>query len=71
MKSIANYVAEWSSHGEMKVLKGVSLLMSVWVREWQHKDILKDWQKYVSEGEESHALETRHWPPKKVNRKGA
>ena len=26
----------------MKVLQGVSLLMSVCVREWQYKDIVKD-----------------------------
>ena len=56
-----NFVAEWFSHGEMKVLQGVSLLMSVWVREWQYKDVLPDfdsqmwedqseeWQKYMSE----------------------
>ena len=64
-----NFAAEWFSHWEMKVLKGVSLLMSVCVREWQwqQKDILNDsddlvweelseeWQKYVSEGGESPA----------------
>ena len=37
-----NFVAEWFSHGEMKVLQGVSLLMSVCVREWQYKNIVKD-----------------------------
>ena len=63
-----NFAAEWFSHGKMKVLQGVSLLMSVWVREWQYQDILndiddlmweeasEDWQKYVSEGGESPAL---------------
>ena len=37
-----NFVAEWFSHGKMKVLQGVSLLMSVCVREWQYKNIVKD-----------------------------
>ena len=61
VESVVNFVAEWFSHGEMKVLQGVSLLMSVWVREWQYKDVLPDfdsqmwedqseeWQKYMSE----------------------
>ena len=42
MESTMNFVAEWFSHGEMKVLQGVSLLMSVCVREWQYKDIVND-----------------------------
>ena len=42
MESKMNFVAEWFSHGEMKVLQGVSLLTSVSVREWQYKDILND-----------------------------
>ena len=42
MESTMNFVAEWFSHGEMKVLQGVSLLMSVCVREWQYKNIVKD-----------------------------
>ena len=69
MESIMNFVAERFSHEEMKVLQGVlSLLMSLWVREWQYRDVLhdiddltwedfsEDWQKYVSEGGESPAL---------------
>ena len=40
--AIMNFVAEWFSLGEMKVLQGVSVLMSVRVNEWQHKDILND-----------------------------
>ena len=61
-----NIVAEWFlSHGEMKVPQGVSLLMSVCVREEQYEDILndiddlmwedtsEDWQKYTSEGGKS------------------
>ena len=67
VESIMNFVAEWFSVGEMKVLQGVSVLMSVRVKEWQYKDILndidnlvwedlsEDWQKYVSEGGESPA----------------
>ena len=63
-----NFVAEWFSLGEMKVLQGVSVLMSVRVNELQYKDIVNDiddlmWedfsedlQKYVSEGGESPAL---------------
>ena len=39
MERIMKFVAEWVSLGEMKVLQGVSLPMSVWVREWQYKDI--------------------------------
>ena len=50
------------------VLQSVSVLTSVYVREWQYKDILndidnqawedlsEDWHTYVSEGEESPAL---------------
>ena len=68
MQSIMNFVAEWISDGEMKVLQGVSLLMSVWVRRWQCKDIQndiddlmwedlsEDWRKHVSEGGESPAM---------------
>ena len=63
-----NFVAGWFSLGEMMVPQGVSVLMSVRVKEWQYKDILndiddvmwedlsEDWQKYVSEGGESPAL---------------
>ena len=29
MESIINFVAEWFFHGEMKVLQGVSVLMSL------------------------------------------
>ena len=36
-----NFAAEWLSLGEMKVLQGVSVLMSVRVNEWQHKDIFE------------------------------
>ena len=42
MESIMNFVAEWFSLGEMKVLQGVSVLMSVRVNEWQYKDISND-----------------------------
>ena len=35
-------VAEWFSLDELMVPQGVSVLMSVYVREWQYKDILKD-----------------------------
>ena len=42
MESIMNFVAEWVSLEEMKVLQGVSVLTSVWAREWQYKDILND-----------------------------
>ena len=63
-----NFWAEWFSLDEMKVLQGVSMLTSVWAREWQYKDILtdfddqvwkdlsEDWQMYLSEKEESPAL---------------
>ena len=63
-----NFVAEWFSLEQMKVLQGVSVLTSVWAREWQYKDILndigalmwedlsEDWPKYLSEGGESPAL---------------
>ena len=64
-----NFVAEWFSLEEMKMLQGVSVLTSVWAREWQYKDILIDfydqvWErfigrltkKYLSEKEESPAL---------------
>ena len=37
-----NFLAEWSSLEEMNVLQGLSLLMSVCVREWQYKEILND-----------------------------
>ena len=68
MENIVNFVSEWSSLGEMKVLQGVSVLMCVRVNEWQYKDILnviddltwedllEDWQTYVSKGGESHPL---------------
>ena len=61
MESIMNFVAEWFSLGEMKVLQGVSVPMSVRVKEWQYKDVSNDiddlkredlsegWQKHVSE----------------------
>ena len=35
--------------GEMKVLQGVSVLMSVCVKEWQYKDILNDTDNSVRE----------------------
>ena len=68
MDSIMSFVAEWFSLGEMKLLQGASVLMSVRVNEWQCNDILndiddlmwedlsEDWQMYVSEGGESPAL---------------
>ena len=61
MEGIMNFVAEW-----------VCVLTSVWAREWQYKDILtefddqvwkelsEEWQKYLSEKEESPALRGRH-----------
>ena len=63
MESLMNF-----SLGEVQVLQGVSVLMSVRVNEWQYNDILneiddlmwevlsEEWQKYVSEGGESPAL---------------
>ena len=68
MESITSFVAEWLSLEEMKVLQVVSVLTSVWAREWQYKDVLNDiddlmwedlseeWQKKLSEGGESPAL---------------
>ena len=53
---------------EMKAQQGVCMLTSVWAREWQYKELLSDlddqvwrdlsydWQKYLSEKEESPAL---------------
>ena len=35
-------IAEWFSLGEMMVLQGVSLLVSVNLREWQYKDSLDE-----------------------------
>ena len=35
-ESIVNFVAEWFFLEEMKVLQGVSVLTSVWAREWQY-----------------------------------
>ena len=37
-----SFVVDWFSLEEMKVLQGVSVLTSVWAREWQYKDILND-----------------------------
>ena len=42
MESITSFVAEWLSLEEMKVLQVVSVLTSVWAREWQYKDVLND-----------------------------
>ena len=42
MKSVMNFVAEWFSLDEMKVLHGLSVLTSVWARDWQYKHILND-----------------------------
>ena len=62
-----NFVAEWFSLEEVNV-QGVSVLTSVWAREWRCKDILHDidglmWeglledlQKYLSEAGERPAL---------------
>ena len=67
MESIMSFVTEWFSLGKMKVLHGVSVLMSVRVNEWQYKvilndvddlmweDLSEDWEQYVSEGGESPA----------------
>ena len=63
MESVMNSVAEWFSLEEVKVLQGVSVLTSVWAREWQHdidglmwEDLPEDWQKYMPVGGESPAL---------------
>ena len=40
-------MAEWFSLEEMKMLQGVSVLTSVWAREWQYKDILIDFYDQV------------------------
>ena len=45
-----NFVAEWFSLEEVKVLQGVSVLTSVWAREWQYKDILHDIDGLMWEG---------------------
>ena len=42
METMMSFLAEWFSLGEMKVMQGVSVLMSVRVSEWQYKDILND-----------------------------
>ena len=47
---IMNFVAEWFSLQEVKVLQGVSVLTSVWAREWRYKDILQDIDGLVWEG---------------------
>ena len=72
MKGTKTLLAEWFSLEEMKALQGVCMLTSVWAREWQSKDFLSDlddqvwrdlsddWQKYLSEKEESPALRQRH-----------
>ena len=61
-------VAEWLSLEDMKALQGACVLTSVWVREWQYKDLLTDlddqvwkelseeWRKYLSEKEERPAI---------------
>ena len=61
-------LTEWFSSEEMRAPQGVCVLTSVWAREWQYKDCLSDlddhvwrdlsddWQKYLSEKEESPAL---------------
>ena len=69
MEGIINFVAEWFSLEEMKAPQGVCVLTSVWAREWQYQDILhefddqvcvkdlsEEWQRYLSEKEESLAL---------------
>ena len=60
-----NFVDELFSLEEVKVLKGVSVLTSVWAREWQYKDFLneidglmwedlsEDWHKDMSERRKS------------------
>ena len=37
MESIVTLVAEWLSQGEMVKLQGVSVLISVNLKEWQYK----------------------------------
>ena len=74
MEGTVTLVAEWVSCEEMKALQGVCVLTSVCAREWQYKDFLSDlddqvwrdlsdeWQKYLSEKEESPAPRKRHVP---------
>ena len=66
--ALRTYWPNGSPFEEMQVLQGVSVLTSVWAREWQYKDILNDidglmWEalaedlrKYLSEAGESPAL---------------
>ena len=68
MEGVVNLVAEWFSHGEMVKLQGVSVLISVVLREWQCKDTLDEieapvwcnlaegWAVYMYEEGESPAL---------------
>ena len=42
MESIVTLVSEWFSHGEMIKLQGVSVLMSVNLKEWQCKDVVDE-----------------------------
>ena len=68
MEGIMTLVAEWFFLELMKALQGVCMLTSIRAREWQYKDFLSDlddqvwrdlsddWQKYLSEKEESPAL---------------
>ena len=68
VESMMTLVAERSSLEEMKTLRRVCMLSSVWAKEWQYKELLSDlddqvwreltddWQKFVCEKEESPAL---------------
>ena len=68
MEGTVTHVAEWFSLEEMKALQGACVLTSVWAREWHYKDFRtdlddqmwrdrsEDWQKYLSEKEESSAV---------------
>ena len=75
MERIMSFVVDWFSLEEMKVLQGVSVLTSVWAREWQYKDILndidslmwedlpEDWQKNTCQREEKVLpCDVRPWP---------
>ena len=42
MESAVTLTVEWLSHGEMIRLQGVSVLVSVNLREWQHKDTVDE-----------------------------
>ena len=77
MERFVNFVGEWFSLEEMKVLQCVSVLTSVWAREWQYKDILIDFDdqvwKDLSENWQSQRkekvlpCEVRHWSTRRFS----